>query len=97
MKLCIVNDKAKLIHYNDCMMRTSYNEICAWYTVWKRDNRTISKDSTLRLLSNKLKAFKNFCGDLVLLDPKLEKVVSNFSDRAEDKFTQMHNEYINRK
>lgn len=42
MKLCIVNDKNRLIEYNDCMMRTLYNQISAWYSIWLKDNRTIN-------------------------------------------------------
>lgn len=97
MKLCIVNDKNRLIEYNDRMMRTLYNQISAWYTVWLKDNRTINSDNTLQRINVLWKAFKRTCTELVFIDKKQEAIVTNFVQKCEDKYTQMYNEYINRK
>ena len=97
MKLCIVNDKPHLIQYNDRMMRTLYNHISAWYSVWLKDKRTISSDSTLQIINGLWKAFQKTCTELVFIDKKQEAIVTNFVERCEIKYSQMHNEYINRK
>ena len=96
MKLCIVNDKNRLIEYNDCMMRTLYNQISAWYSIWLKDNRTINNDRTLKVISSIWKAFQKTCADLVFNDAKQEKIVSNFITRGETKYTEMYNEYMSR-